>query len=206
MNSRELNTEKVILEAAEAEFLEKGYGSSKMLAIAKRAGVSHSMLHYYYRSKENLFQTIFLKKIQVISSSLGGIFDQQLSFFETVRLIIEFQFDFVANNPKLPRFILNEIASNENNRALLLSLLAPQIKSISEKLENMLTKEIDRGSIRPITVYDLIMNIVSMNVSTFIAMPIVRDLFSLKDDKLVQDLLDKRRESNIQFVLNALRP
>ena len=54
MKDREQNTEQIILEAAEAEFLEKGYSNAKMMAIAQRAGVAHSMLHYYFRSKENL--------------------------------------------------------------------------------------------------------------------------------------------------------
>jgi len=52
MDNKELSTEQIILEAAEAEFLEKGYGNAKTVAIAKRAGVSHSMLHYYFRTKE----------------------------------------------------------------------------------------------------------------------------------------------------------
>jgi AcrR family transcriptional regulator len=55
VNNNELNTEQIILEAAEAEFLEKGYDSAKTVAIAKRAGVSHSTLHYYFRTKNNCF-------------------------------------------------------------------------------------------------------------------------------------------------------
>ena len=43
MKTNEQNTEQVILEAAEAEFLEKGYDGAKMLSIARRAGVAHSM-------------------------------------------------------------------------------------------------------------------------------------------------------------------
>ena len=46
MKENEQNKEQTILEAAEAEFLEKGYDGAKMLSIARRAGVAHSMLHY----------------------------------------------------------------------------------------------------------------------------------------------------------------
>ena len=48
MNNNEVSTEQIILEAAETEFLEKGYSNAKMLSIAKRAGVAHSMLHYTF--------------------------------------------------------------------------------------------------------------------------------------------------------------
>ena len=60
MAEETLDTAAKILKAAEEEFMEKGYGNAKMMSIAARAGVSHSMLHYYYRSKGKLFQMIFL--------------------------------------------------------------------------------------------------------------------------------------------------
>ncbi|MDR2121215.1 MAG: TetR/AcrR family transcriptional regulator, partial [Tannerella sp.] len=50
MNGTELNTEQIILEAAEAEFFETGYAGAKTVSIARRAGISHSMLHYYFRT------------------------------------------------------------------------------------------------------------------------------------------------------------
>ena len=54
MAEETLDTAAKILKAAEEEFMEKGYGNAKMMSIAARAGVSHSMLHYYYRSKGKL--------------------------------------------------------------------------------------------------------------------------------------------------------
>ena len=82
MKTNEQNTEQVILEAAEAEFLEKGYDGAKMLSIARRAGVAHSMLHYYYRSKENLFQAVMLRKTREIVPLFRGIFEQGRKFLK----------------------------------------------------------------------------------------------------------------------------
>jgi AcrR family transcriptional regulator len=202
MNHNELDTEQIIREAGEVEFLEKGYGNSKMMAIAKRANVSHSMLHYYYRNKENLFQTIFKEKIQMVSLSFEEIFDKRLPFFETVRLIVESQFDFAAKNPKLPLFILNEILSNKENRALVFNSLSPKVKSIINKLNTMFNEEIAKGTIRPISLSDFLMNMVSMNLTVFILLPIIEEFPSVNIEKLLRE----RRESNIQFILNALRP
>ena len=42
--------ESQILEAAEKEFLTKGYNGARTTSIAKEAGVTHAMLHYYFRS------------------------------------------------------------------------------------------------------------------------------------------------------------
>lgn len=206
MNGKELTTEQMILEAAEAEFLKKGYGNTKTVAIAKKAGVSHSMLHYYFRTKENLFQKIFVEKVQVISSYFESIFDQRLPFFETVRLIVKSQFDFATQNPNLPHFMLNEILLNKDNRTLLLEALSPKVKSIAAKLDKMLADEISKGTIRPIGMYDFIMNIVSINVSTFIMLPIIKEISPDKSKKYINNMLNERMNSNVQFVLNGLNP
>ena len=79
----------MILEAAEAEFLEKGYDGAKMLSIARRAGVAHSMLHYYYRSKENLFQAVMLRKTREIVPMFKGVFEEDLPFEETLNRMRE---------------------------------------------------------------------------------------------------------------------
>lgn len=205
MNNRELNTEQVILEAAEAEFLEKGYGNAKMMAIAKRANVAHSMLHYYFRNKENLFQMVFLKKSQAIAPFFEGIFEQQLPFLETVRLFVETQFDFVAQNQKLPTFLLIEVIQDKKNLALLLEILPSKATNIFSNITKMLDEEIKKGTIRPISASDFILNVFTINISTFVVLPILQDMAG-QNVKDIEDMLAARRESNVQFILAALRP
>ncbi|MDR3188607.1 MAG: TetR/AcrR family transcriptional regulator [Prevotellaceae bacterium] len=204
MTEKDLSTEAVILDATEAEFLEKGFGSTKMMAIAKRAGVSHSMLHYYFRTKENLFRTIFLKKIQILSQACEAILVQHLPFAGTIRLIVESQFNFVRQNPQLPYFVLNEILSNKENRALVLKLLRPKIMNIFDNIEKILSVEIEKGAIRPVKIRDFMMNMISLNISTFVALPILQEI--VNDEEMLDSILNERRESNVQFILNALKP
>jgi AcrR family transcriptional regulator len=206
MNNNELNTEKIILEAAEQEFLEKGYGNAKTLVIAQKAGISHSMLHYYFRTKERLFQMIFQQKASTILQPLGVILDKNLPFDQTIRQIIETQFNFVAKQPRLPYFIFNEIAQNKANRDLLLKMLTPYITVFLGRVEKILNEEITKGNIRPISIRDFMMNILSMNIASFIAIPILNDVLHIKDKKVEKKMLNERLESNVQFILSALRP
>jgi AcrR family transcriptional regulator len=206
MNNSELNAEQVILEAAEAEFLEKGYGNAKTVAIARRAGMSHSMLHYYFRTKENLFQRIFLQKIQTLSGIFENIWEKDLPFAETLRLFMEEQFNFVAKNPQLPRFILNEVVSNETNRNLLFEVLAPKVSVIFQKFNERLINEVLSGRVRPITLPNLMMNIFSVNIAVFVALPMLQKIFPVTGDDALTNFLNERRESNVQFILNALKP
>ena len=206
MNNSELTTEQVIIEAAEAEFMDKGYGSTKMLAIAQRAGVSHSMLHYYFRTKDNLFQTIFSQKVQMISQLYEGTHRLNLPFFDMVRRVVEVQFEFIRQNPKLPHFFLHEFIANEANRKLLIEMHRPKIAGIFTLFEARLKEEIAQGNVRPISMRDFVMNIVSLNISMFVFLPILQETMTFEDEAALEKLLLERRESNVQYVLHALRP
>jgi len=51
-------TETRLLDAAEAVFAERGFHAATTAAIAARAGLNKTLIHYYFRSKDGLFQTV----------------------------------------------------------------------------------------------------------------------------------------------------
>ena len=102
--------EQAILEAAEREFLKKGFDGARTTSIAATAGVTHAMLHYYFRTKEQLFERILDEKMRMMGQSVLAAFgDARLPLIERLRNGIERHFDFIAANPDLPRFIVNEV-------------------------------------------------------------------------------------------------
>ena len=90
-DNQEVKTkEQQILAAAEQEFLTKGYDGARTTAIAKVAGVTHAMLHYYFRTKEQLFERIVDEKFATMSRSMFAIMgDPKLPIVE--RIIGEWQ-------------------------------------------------------------------------------------------------------------------
>ena len=60
--SKKDNTEQAILQAAETEFLDKGFALAKTTEIAKQAGVTHAMLHYTIAQKKNCSSGFFKRK------------------------------------------------------------------------------------------------------------------------------------------------
>lgn len=112
----EQNTEQAILKAAEKEFIEKGYALSKTTEIAKAAGVTHAMLHYYFRTKENLFDKVFQEKSRLIAGSFASIVNEDLPFLEKVAKSVEMHFNFLINNPKLAFFVVSEIVANKERQ------------------------------------------------------------------------------------------
>jgi hypothetical protein len=70
----------------------------------------------------------------------------------------------------------------------------------------MLNDEISKGTIRPISIQNLLLNFISINVSVFFALPVLKENLQLDSDEILENFLNERCESNVQFILNALRP
>lgn len=203
--SIETDNERLILEVAEAEFLEKGFNGAKTTSIAQKAGVTHAMLHYYYRTKENLFDRVFREKIQMIGSSFASVLEEHLPFEETIRNFIHTHFHFLKQNPRLINFVYNEVLGNKTNRDLLHDSVAPILTKIYRQLDKLLDEERAKGTIKPIHPLDLMLNIISLNMITFMTYPILKEYMPDHEDANYEQKLKEREESNVQFILNALR-
>jgi len=193
--------ERLILEAAEAEFLEKGHKGAATTAIAKRAGVTPAMLHYYYRTKDNLFQKVFHEKTRMMVNSLDAVFHENSTFEDTVRSFVETHFDFIAENPKLMIFLYNEIISCEECRKYFLEQLLPKLNHIADHFQKLIDDEVSNGLIKSIKLIDLMMNIISLNLITFMALPIMKEMTPNQTNHFISE----RKENNVQFILSALR-
>lgn len=203
MEKTDITTEKTILEAAEQEFLDKGFAGAKTTAIAKRAGVNHAMIHYYFRTKENLFTMVFQQKIRILAESFSQSFNEELSFFDQLKLAIGTHFDFIAANPRLLFFVYGEIITNDRRKKMLVQSVFPKLKGIVKRLKDGIDAEVENGTIRFIRPTELLMNIIALNAITFLAMPLLQII--KRNNKEVEKLLKQRRENNIQFIINGLK-
>jgi len=58
-DEQRLKTEEQIFAAAMEVFFEKGYYGARMQDISDKAGINKALLHYYYRSKDKMFESVF---------------------------------------------------------------------------------------------------------------------------------------------------
>ena len=205
MKDREQNTEQIILEAAEAEFLEKGYSNAKMMAIAQRAGVAHSMLHYYFRSKENLFQGILQQKMQEMFSLQGEALEGETTFEGLLRKVRDLRDRFFAANPKFAYFILTEVMGNAQNRELLVRLVEQMSRTSMVKLRELLEQEMAAGRMRRMRIENVILMMITLDVAMLTAISQCREEEGIGDE-VADRLLAGYKERNLQLFLEALRP
>lgn len=199
------STETRILQAAEKEFFEKGYAGARTASIAEAAGVTHAMLHYYFRTKDKLFEQIVAGKINMLGDIiLSAIGDGNLPLEERIRQGVERHFDFIAANRDLPRFIVNEVLSRPNHIEIMKRNALHVVNNLLSSLQGEIDEYASRGLCRKVDARMLLIDIVSLNVFPFMAAPIVYsaigDSYSNYDEFLAM-----RKKENVETILNKLK-
>ena len=195
------DTESRILQAAEEEFLLKGLEGARTTAIAERAGVTHAMLHYYFRTKNMLFERIIEEKMRNAGNIMQAVFVLgDCGLYESV----EQHFDFIAANPNLPRFVIQEIYSHPERHEIMRS----QVLTITKDWLCDLQRHIDESAATKATEWIdarmLLLDIVSLNLFAFIGYPFVSLMFDgLVTDKKV--FFEKRKAENVELIMRRLK-
>lgn len=202
----EQSMEQAILETAERLFLEKGFASTSTTQIAREVGCNQALVHYYFRTKDNLFNTIFEQKFKLF---FQGIFEaknmKNLEFPDKLKYVIESHFDLLRKNPRIPSLIINELARQPEQINILREKLHVFPEQLFEDLNAELQSEIEKGKIREISLMDLLTTIISLNVALFIMMPIVEKILPLNEIQK-EFMIAHRRSENVDFILKSLRP
>ena len=204
-NQEKQSKEQQILAAAEQEFLTRGYDGARTTSIAQAAGVTHAMLHYYFRSKEQLFERIVDEKFVTMSHSMFAIMgDPSLPIVERIKGGIEAHFDFVAQNPLLPRFVINEIISRPERYDVLYKRLGAIIDNVYRGLQSEINRSAERGEIERVDIKMLFISIMSLNIFTFLAYPFMKPLMGeLMANR--ERFLAERKAENIETILRRIK-
>ncbi|OFX68075.1 MAG: hypothetical protein A2X12_03180 [Bacteroidetes bacterium GWE2_29_8] len=201
MGEKDLNTEEVILNAAKKVFVLKGFDGAKMQDISNEAGINKALLHYYYRSKENLFDAVFLSTLHDFLPKIGVIMNTNDPFQDRLKMIINVYIDMLQKNPHFPIFLFHEVNRNPER---LVSLFKEQGKIDPKKMETLINNGLRSLGKKEIKVEHLMSNILGMCLFPFIARPILEKLFFNNDVQLYNEFLEERRTVIYETIINFL--
>ena len=203
---RNQNIEKRILWVAERLFLEKGFSGTSTTEIAKAVGCNQALIHYYFRTKEKLFWDVFSPKVEQVVEYLDAPLDESVDFVERIRNVIDFYFGILELDERLAPFIVNELIMNPGRWDKFRDryLRNESRSSAFKRFETMVQEEIDAGRIRQMRAIDLLMNIMSLTISSFIVAP---KGFAMGecDSNLRKSYLDMRREDVKMLIVNGMK-
>jgi len=195
------NTEEKILLAARKVFLSKGLAGARMQDIADEVGMNKALLHYYFRTKDKLFETIFKETTRQFIPRLTTIFQSDLPLFEKIEAFCSEYIDKIIENPFIPLFILNEI--NKQPYSFLQKMWGGKKPEISKFFEQLKTEQ-TKGSIRPVEPLQVLMNMMSMCAFPFVAKPLWKFVAGVTDEQFLE-LMKTRKKEVPMFIIQSLK-
>lgn len=195
------SAEQKILEAAKQVFMENGLDGARMQDIADKAGINKALLHYYFRSKDKLFERIFIEEAQKFMPRVTEIMLSEMTLFEKIEKFMNQYIDTLIQNPMLANFILNEI--HRNPKEMMTKIWGNHRPPI-DKVEEHVAKLVKKGEIKPIKGYELMINMVSLCIFPFLARPMVQWITKSNDEEFVK-MMQQRKKTVVQFVIDSIK-
>jgi AcrR family transcriptional regulator len=196
------STEQKIFEAARELFTLKGMDGAKMQEIADRAGINKALLHYYYRTKEKLYEAVARAIIGKAIPAVRQVIESEQPLEEKIRRFIDFYISLISQNPFIPLFIITEINKHPDR---FFETILPKELPKPEIFFRQVEEEIAAGRIRHIKPQHLLVNTIAMCVFPFVAKPMMRIVLGMSGGEM-RIFLEERKEQVTSFVLAALRP
>lgn len=189
-----MTKEEEILVAAEEEFFRNGYDATSTAVIAKRAGVTHAMVNYYFRTKERLFIQILdnlvyglLRGLKPLMTADGDVVQVSINAAQVI-------FDRMNENRRFP-YLLSDISRTHPDfllryRETFDTVCRDSIGRHAERLE----KHIEDGSVVPCTMGDIYNTVLTLAVSPFLTIPLLENVARLSPERIDSFLQSRKKE------------
>ncbi len=193
-------TETKIVESAEHLFYQKGKSGTTMQDIADRAGITRTLLNYYFRSKDKLFEAVFRKAMGSFVPALTGILQSGMSFSEYLPLLAETIINTLIDNPQIPVFVLQELSSNPERMPQIIREMGISTDVAMKKMSN--DGALDNLPFNPTHV---ILNTLSLCIFPFAARPVVQEVLYGGNEQAYLQGMHERKKILPQMILNAMK-
>jgi TetR/AcrR family transcriptional regulator len=98
-------TRAALIDAAETVFLDKGFGGASLSAIAQRAGMTKSLIHHHFGSKEGLWREVKLRRFAHYAEQQMAMLNDAPPTVDLLRESMQLYFRFMEHNPQLVRIL-----------------------------------------------------------------------------------------------------
>ena len=200
--SESVQTEEHIKETAKKVFFQKGLLNATTQQIADEAGVNRALIHYYFRSRDQLFKKVLEEAVGETRDKVDSIFASDESFKSKISKYLDVFIDRNAKYPYIQNFIITEIMQDpeklkehfSRKRIHLMKHIVPPLK-----------KEIENGGMQPVDPEHFIVNMMSMCSYPLIAKPVIQTMFAY-DDKAYKNFLKERKQVIYKVLFNEDLP
>lgn len=194
--------ENKIIDAARSVFIENGYAETSMSEIAARVGINRPTLHYYFRTKDKMFQAVFGS---IVSSVIPKVFEalthRDKSIDQRVEGIIDAYYTLFLENPRLPMFMLREL--NRDSDLLIKTIQQLNVMDTARKALASLQEEMNEGRLKKVSLQIAFYNFYSLLTFPFLTKDISTKVFQNDDEDFLM-MLSEWKQNIISQMENLL--
>ncbi len=196
------NTEQKIFDAATELFLEKGVDRTSVREIAAKAGINLALMNYYFRSKENLFDSIFSMLVQKNSEELIRILDSDMELFEKIRQYVGVYIDMLSENPLLVSFVMS-ILHRSRERITEMKVISSLYST--DQFTRQILDEGKKGNIRRTDPTQIFVDMLSLIAFPFAIKMLVVDKNNFTEEEFREFILERKKRIP-ELLIESLRP
>jgi TetR/AcrR family fatty acid metabolism transcriptional regulator len=140
---RQADRRRQILEAAVKVFAQKGFHASRVGDVAEEAGIAYGLVYHYYKSKEDLLETIFRTTWTEMLARVHEVEEAKIPAAEAVRQVTALILRTWRRDPDLVRVLVREVTRNQHVQREI-----EEITSAMQALERIVRKGQESGEFR----------------------------------------------------------
>ncbi len=199
-------TEQRIFDAALEVFARKGRDGARMQEIADHAEINRALLHYYFRSKSQLYEAVFAHGFKQFISGLSQSLRAEQSFEDALRTFVHGYMDYIHGHQDMARLMLNEcLCGGPILETYLSAAMTKRDEFPGLMMEDRIRASSAAGEIRDVDPEHTMLTIVSACLFPFVAVPTVR----LFHPEVVEDFdafVEARKQHVVDLLLRGLQP
>ena len=199
-NNQDIDIETKILEAATTVFIQKGLAGASMQDIADEAGISRTSLHYYYRSKDKLFDTVFEHVVGALILQQRHIINADMPLAEKLKMFVDNSLDFLLDNPGCVSFIVHDLNATPER---MIKLIISRNLNI-ERLKEQITNEMKNGRNNEFDVAQFWASLIGMCIMPFVAKPMITKFFLNESEERFRDFINNRKQHILDFLMKYI--
>ncbi len=190
MVKEESETENLIKETAKRVFFSLGHINASTKEIAKEAGVNRALIHYYFRSRDFLFNLVLEEAMRGLTGKFAVILGSDLTLRAKIKTFLDTFIEETAEFPYLETFLITEMTKNPEK---IMELHPKNSEVLKEMLEKQIQAEVDAGTMKPIKIDHFMVNMMSLCNYPLVAKPIIQTIFGYDEIRYKAFLAERKR-------------
>jgi TetR/AcrR family transcriptional regulator len=186
MAVKDTGTEKLIKDTAKRIFFSEGNLHATTQDIADAAGVNRTLVHYYFRSRDLLFEQVVKNAKEDLKASLDPVFKEKVDFKLKLQKVISVFMDEIIAYPFRELFVITETKRNKDTIEHAYNDFAkPFLKEIKEEME--------LGNLKTTDPKQFVMSLFSLMAYPVLAATLNKNILKIKDAEFLKMMKERKQ-------------